>query len=64
MPRKRSTLDLTADDSEATRKFFALREGGYRGPIDQDGDKVTQGPAFEILTALDQAAAEFERGGR
>jgi hypothetical protein len=45
------------DRTEATAKFFALRGAGYRGPIDQDGHKVTSGPAVEILAAL------AERGG-
>lgn len=38
--------------TEADRKFFALRESGYTGPIDKDGNKVTEGRAVEILKAL------------
>lgn len=34
------------------RKFFDLRESGYTGPIDQDGNKATSGRAFEILGIL------------
>jgi hypothetical protein len=30
-------------------KFFDLRESGYNGPINQDGDKVTSGRAFDVL---------------
>ena len=26
--------------SEKDKKFFALRDSGYRGPIDHDGDKA------------------------
>jgi hypothetical protein len=26
--------------SEKDKKFFALRDSGYKGPIDQDGDKA------------------------
>ncbi len=26
--------------TEADRKFLAARESGYKGPIDQDGNKV------------------------
>ncbi len=37
---------------EADRKFFALRNGGYKGPIDQDGNKVTKGKEYEILMAM------------
>ncbi|MDQ3403663.1 MAG: hypothetical protein M3548_09745 [Actinomycetota bacterium] len=62
MSRKRFPLSLAADDSEETRKFFALRESGYGGPIDQNGDKVTDGPAFEILAALDQATSKVKGG--
>jgi hypothetical protein len=35
-------------------RFFDLRESGYRGPIDQDGNAVTSGRAKEILDALAQ----------
>lgn len=28
-------------DTEATKKFFELRNSGYRGPIDQDGNIPT-----------------------
>jgi hypothetical protein len=27
-------------ESKADRKFFDLRESGYKGPIDQDGNKA------------------------
>jgi hypothetical protein len=27
-------------ETAADRRFFDLREAGYRGPIDQDGNKV------------------------
>jgi hypothetical protein len=26
--------------TEADKKFFALRDSGYKGPIDQNGNKV------------------------
>lgn len=41
-------------ETSRDRKFFDLRESGYTGPIDQDGNKVTTGPDAEILrrTAL------------
>ena len=39
-------------ETAADKRFFDLRESGYIGPIDQDGRKVTSGPAFEILAAM------------
>ncbi len=47
-------------ETRADSKFFDLRESGYRGPIDQDGHKVTSGEAFEILQA--PAAANAPEG--
>ncbi|KDN23218.1 hypothetical protein [Amycolatopsis rifamycinica] len=39
-------------ETAADTRFFDLRESGYRGPIDQDGHRVTTGRAKEILDAL------------
>jgi hypothetical protein len=36
----------------ADMRFFELRASGYTGPIDQDGNAVTDGRAVEILGAL------------
>ena len=36
----------------ADRRFLDLRESGYTGPIDQDGNKVTSGRAAEILADM------------
>jgi hypothetical protein len=36
----REQLIATDPNPEAAKKFFALRDSGYRGPIDQDGNKV------------------------
>jgi hypothetical protein len=33
-------------------KFWDLRNSGYDGPIDQDGNKVETGPLAEVLDAL------------
>jgi hypothetical protein len=33
-------------------KLKALRQSGYTGPVDQDGNKVTTGLAAGILKAL------------
>lgn len=35
-------------ETEADRRFWALRESGYTGPIDQDGKPVTS----EVLEHL------------
>lgn len=43
---------LPGTDTEAYRKFKALRDSGYTGPIDQDGNQVTSGKAAEILTDM------------
>ena len=39
-------------ETDADQRFFDLRESGYTGPVDQDGRKVTGGPAVKILAAL------------
>jgi hypothetical protein len=39
-------------ETAADKRFFDLRESGYTGPVDQDGRKVTSGPAVEILAAM------------
>lgn len=33
-------------ETPADTRFFDLRESGYRGPIDQDGNKVTDVDAW------------------
>jgi hypothetical protein len=43
--------------TEADRRFLALRASGYTGPIDQDGRKVTTGPAVAILADLRRKGA-------
>lgn len=35
--------------SEDARRLYALREAGYKGPIDQDGYPVTEGREADIL---------------
>jgi hypothetical protein len=44
--------------SDSDQRLIALRESGYTGPINQDGDAVTTGPAAEILRALAEARGE------
>jgi hypothetical protein len=36
----REQLIESDPNPEAAKKFFALRDSGYRGAIDQDGNKV------------------------
>lgn len=43
-------------ETGADTRFFDLREGGYDGPVDQNGDKVTEGRAFEILRDMRERA--------
>ena len=55
MTSKQDTWTRRADgkpETAADTRFFDLRESGYDGPVDQDGRKVTSGPAVEILAAM------------
>ncbi|MFV2172388.1 hypothetical protein ACFHW2_11600 [Actinomadura sp. LOL_016] len=45
-------MKLPGDDTEAARKFRELRDSGYDGPIDQNGDKAETGDAADILKDL------------
>lgn len=38
--------------SDADERFFQLRESGWKGPIDQDGHKVTEGETYDALKRL------------
>lgn len=40
------------DDDPQFQKLKALRESGYDGPVDQDGNKATEGQAAEILADM------------
>ena len=46
-------------ETAADKRFFDLRESGYRGPIDQDGRKVTSGRAADILRSMRAQVALF-----
>lgn len=39
-------------ETAADKRFFDLRAGGYTGPVDQNGCKVTGGRAAEILQRM------------
>jgi len=39
-------------ETQADKKFFDLRESGYTGPIDQDGNKAETGRAASILASM------------
>jgi hypothetical protein len=47
-----------APETDADRRFFDLRESGYTGPIDQDGYRVTTGPAADILRHMAETRGE------
>jgi hypothetical protein len=55
MGHKQDTWTRRVDgrpETESVRKFFDLRESGYDGPIDKDGNKVTSGRAAGILADM------------
>ena len=44
-------------ETPADEKFFNLRESGYRGPIDQDGNiPAADDPMTKVLRDLQRAA--------
>jgi hypothetical protein len=45
-------------ETTTDKKFFDLRESGYTGPIDQNGNKVTSGPDAAILRGMAQDRGE------
>jgi hypothetical protein len=44
------------DDDLKFQKLKALRDSGYDGPVDQDGNKVESGKAAEILADMRKRA--------
>jgi hypothetical protein len=55
MASKQDTWTRRVDgrpETAADTRFFDLRESGYDGPVDQDGRKVTSGPAVKVLAAM------------
>ncbi len=53
---RRDGLDQPLDDRG--RRFFALREAGYTGPIDQDGYPAPTGEAANILRRMAEQRGE------
>jgi hypothetical protein len=45
-------------ETDKDKKFFDLRQSGYTGPIDQDGNKVTSGPDAAALRRMAQQRGE------
>lgn len=45
-------------ETEADRKFFDLRESGYTGPVDQDGNADTTSESAAILRRMAQNRGE------
>lgn len=43
--------------SDVNEKFWRLRDSGYEGPINQDGNAVETGPVAEILADLREKGA-------
>jgi hypothetical protein len=59
MARKQTTT-RRADgkpETEADRRFFALRGSGYTGPVDQDGRKATDPRVLAALADLRRRGA-------
>lgn len=44
--------------SEKDKRFYALRDSGYKGPIDQDGNKDTTSEGAAILRRMAQQRGE------
>lgn len=44
------------DNNPTYQKLKALRESGYDGPVDQNGNRVTEGRAAEILADMRKRA--------
>jgi hypothetical protein len=42
-------------ETAADRRFFDERASGYRGPLDQDGRRVTYPATLAIFRSLDEA---------
>ena len=51
------TKPASPPQTEADRRFRQLRTSGYTGPIDQDGNAVTDPQTLGILTALNETNA-------
>jgi hypothetical protein len=45
-------------ETAADERFFDLRASGYRGPIDQDGNKDTSSEAAAILRRMARRRGE------
>src|SRR6266511_3934037 len=50
-------------ETDADRRFFDLRESGYRGPIDQDGYAATSGETRRSCATWRSGAAKTPPGG-
>lgn len=47
-----------APETDADKRFFDLRESGYTGPIDQDGNPDTTSDSAAILRGMAQSRGE------
>jgi hypothetical protein len=57
MPLRSRRWDGTPETA-ADARFFGARESGYTGPIDQDGHRVTTGPAADTLRHMTEQRGE------
>lgn len=56
MSRRASRRVDGKPETAADKRFFDLRESGYRGPIDQDGRPVTDPDVLAIFEAMERQA--------
>ncbi len=47
-------------ETDADRRFFALRASGYTGPIDQHGHKVSDPKILAVFAALDAITPDHD----
>ncbi len=57
MTRTSRNWDRSPETARDTR-FHDLRDSGYTGPIDQDGNAVTTGPDADILRRMAEKRGE------
>ncbi len=60
--KKSAYMESLGELSEADKKFFAERNSGYTGPLDQDGNRVTSGPGYDALKRMADERGEDTSG--
>jgi hypothetical protein len=51
-------------ETDADRRFFAERASGYRGPLDENGRRVTDPATLAIFKRLDEATDRAMASGQ